>query len=59
MASSSNIAFQSFNLANDVYELSPQDEIFKFDVEANKALNREAPWSKECAAKPYSIMESL
>lgn len=51
MASSSNTAFQTFNLANDIYELSPQDEIFKFDVEANRALNREAPWSKECAVR--------
>ena len=59
MASSSNTAFQTFNLANDIYELSPQDEIFKFDVEANKALNREAPWSKECVRFDYQAWSSM
>ncbi|KAI0037538.1 Mov34-domain-containing protein [Auriscalpium vulgare] len=47
MASSSDTAFKSFSLTNDVLEVSPQDEIFKFDVEANKKLNREAPWSSD------------
>lgn len=41
-------AFKSFSLSNDILEVSPQDEIFKFDPEANKRLNREAPWTKEC-----------
>jgi COP9 signalosome complex subunit 5 len=46
MASSSN-ALKSFSLANDIVEIQPEDEIFRFDVEENKALNRAAPWSKE------------
>ncbi|KAI0311639.1 JAB1/Mov34/MPN/PAD-1 ubiquitin protease-domain-containing protein [Amylostereum chailletii] len=46
MASSAT-ALQTFSLENNIHEVSPQDEIYKFDVEANKALNREAPWSKE------------
>ncbi|EKM56608.1 uncharacterized protein PHACADRAFT_253814 [Phanerochaete carnosa HHB-10118-sp] len=43
----SGTAFKSFSLANDILEVSPQDEIFKFDPEANKRLNREAPWAKD------------
>ena len=45
---SSNTAFRTFSLANDVLEISPQDEIFRFDPEANRRLNREQPWAKEC-----------
>jgi len=44
---SSRIALQSFSLNNNIAEISPQDEIFRFDVEANKQINREAPWGKE------------
>jgi hypothetical protein len=47
-SSSSNIAFQTFNLENDIKEISLQDEIFQFDQKADKALNDEAPWSKQC-----------
>jgi len=43
----SSTAFKSFSLANDIFEVSPQDEIYAFDVEANKRINREAPWDKE------------
>nr|GAT57603.1 predicted protein [Mycena chlorophos] len=46
MASSST-AFKSFSLENDVATLAPSDEIFKFDVDANRRINREAPWSKD------------
>ncbi|KAI0065232.1 Mov34-domain-containing protein [Artomyces pyxidatus] len=45
MASSSDTALRTFSLVNDILDVSPQDEIYKFDVEANKRLNREAPWS--------------
>jgi hypothetical protein len=44
---SSNIALQSFSLNNNITEISPQDAIFRFDADANKKINREAPWSKE------------
>ncbi|KAL9710007.1 COP9 signalosome catalytic subunit rri1 [Leucoagaricus gongylophorus] len=44
---SSRIALQSFSLNNNIAEISPQDEIFRFDVEANKQINREAPWGKD------------
>ncbi|KAF9458160.1 JAB1/Mov34/MPN/PAD-1 ubiquitin protease-domain-containing protein [Collybia nuda] len=44
---SSSTALQTFSLANDILSVSPQDEIYRFDVEANKRINREAPWSKD------------
>ncbi|TFY80713.1 hypothetical protein EWM64_g3298 [Hericium alpestre] len=47
MASSSDTALKSFSLTNDIRELSPQDEIYAFDVEANKRINREAPWAND------------
>lgn len=43
----SSTAFKTFSLANDIFEVSPQDEIYAFDVDANKRINREAPWDKE------------
>jgi len=52
---SSRIALQSFSLNNKIADISPQDEIFRFDAEANKQINREAPWGKEWAhpKSPY------
>ncbi|KAG9224752.1 hypothetical protein CCMSSC00406_0002097 [Pleurotus cornucopiae] len=44
---SSSTAYRSFNLANDVLEVSPQDQIFKFDVEENRRIDREAPWKAD------------
>jgi len=44
---SSRVAFKSFSLTNNVLEVPPQDEIYRFDPEANKKLNREAPWTKD------------
>ncbi|EKM76920.1 hypothetical protein AGABI1DRAFT_62649 [Agaricus bisporus var. burnettii JB137-S8] len=44
---SSKVALKSFSLNNNILEVSPQDEIFRFDVEANKKINRESPWSKD------------
>jgi COP9 signalosome complex subunit 5 len=46
----SSTAFRTFSLANDVLEISPQDEIYKFDVEANKRIISEAPWTKELSS---------
>jgi len=34
-------------LTNDIIEISPQDEIYKFDVEANRRLNRDQPWASD------------
>ena len=49
MASSST-ALKTFSLANDILEVSPQDEIYRFDPAANAKLNRESPWTKECVS---------
>ncbi|KIJ25292.1 hypothetical protein M422DRAFT_785628 [Sphaerobolus stellatus SS14] len=46
MASSGN-ALKTFSLENDILDLSPQDDIFKYDAAANRAINREAPWEKD------------
>jgi len=43
----SSTSFKTFALANDVLEISSQDEIYKFDVEANKRIISEAPWTKD------------
>lgn len=43
-------ALKTFSLTNDVLEISPQDEIYRFDAEENRRINREAPWTKECVA---------
>jgi COP9 signalosome complex subunit 5 len=50
----SSTAFKTFSLVNDIFEVSPQDEIYAFDVEANKRINREAPWDKEYVSDPIS-----
>jgi len=47
MASSSDHALKTFSLANDIKEIHPQDEIYKYDPEANKRLIREQPWTSE------------
>ncbi|KAG6884932.1 hypothetical protein C0993_007196 [Termitomyces sp. T159_Od127] len=56
MASSSSTAQKNFNLANNIIELSPQDEIYRFDQEANRKLNREMPWTKECVTNDLTIL---
>ncbi|TFK23524.1 Mov34-domain-containing protein [Coprinopsis marcescibilis] len=45
--SSSHTALQSFSLTNNILEISPQDEIYKFDAEENRRINQEAPWTKD------------
>ncbi|OCH93914.1 Mov34-domain-containing protein [Obba rivulosa] len=47
MASGQDTAFKTFSLANDILEVAPEDEIFRFDPEENKKLLREAPWAKD------------
>lgn len=48
MAGSSKMALQTFSIENDILEITPQDEIYRFDEAANKQINREAPWAQEC-----------
>jgi len=44
---SSSTALKTFSLTNDILEVSPQDEIYRYDVKANKKINDEQPWSKD------------
>jgi len=53
MAGSSKMALQTFSIENDILEIPPQDEIYRFDEAANKKINRESPWAQECV--PFSI----
>jgi COP9 signalosome complex subunit 5 len=47
MAHQAKAALQSFNLANDITNISPQDEIYKYDVEENRKILRAEPWKSE------------
>ena len=47
MASASGTALRSFSLANDIVEISPQDEIYKYDSVADRQINQQSPWSTE------------
>ncbi|KAH8101872.1 Mov34-domain-containing protein [Cristinia sonorae] len=47
MASSSHMAMKTFSLANDIYTISPQDEIYKFDADVHKRILRDSPWTKD------------
>ncbi|KAI0766290.1 Mov34-domain-containing protein [Irpex lacteus] len=47
MAASSSTALRSFSLANDILEVSPQDEIYRFDPVANREINAAQPWVKD------------
>ncbi|KAF8997757.1 JAB1/Mov34/MPN/PAD-1 ubiquitin protease-domain-containing protein [Cyathus striatus] len=44
---SSSTALQNFTLNNNILELTPQDEIYRFDADENRRINREAPWAKD------------
>ena len=52
MASGSGIALKTFNLANDIKELSAQDEIFRYDPVENRRINNEKPWVRESVLLP-------
>lgn len=54
-ATMSKTAFQSFSLENDILQIPPQDEIYKFDSDANKEINSKAPWTKELSSCLYHI----
>jgi COP9 signalosome complex subunit 5 len=51
MASSSGTALKTFSLTNDVLEISPQDEIYRFDKAETQRIIREAPWAQEYASR--------
>jgi len=38
---------KSFSLLNDIYTVSPQDEIYKYDPEVQKRILRDSPWTKD------------
>ncbi|KAF8166253.1 JAB1/Mov34/MPN/PAD-1 ubiquitin protease-domain-containing protein [Pholiota molesta] len=44
---SSSTALKTFSLTNDIIEISPQDEIYRFDAAADKRINNEQPWKKD------------
>ena len=44
---SKSTALQTFSLTNNILEVSPQDEIYRFDADANRKFNQEMPWTKE------------
>lgn len=43
----SRVALQTFSLTNDIVEVSPQDQIYKYDAAADRAINNSSPWSTE------------
>jgi hypothetical protein len=55
---SSTTARKTFALANDIVNISPQDEIYVFNAEANKRLNDEAPWKKELSHAAFNTFTS-
>ena len=58
MASSST-ALKTFNLANDVYTITPQDELYKFEPDTHKRILRDAPWAKEYASAVIPLVVPL
>ncbi|KZS99364.1 uncharacterized protein LAESUDRAFT_668073, partial [Laetiporus sulphureus 93-53] len=53
---SSSTAFKTFSLINNILDLSPQDEIYRFDPEENRKILRDQPWIRECV---YTALWSL
>jgi COP9 signalosome complex subunit 5 len=43
----SSTALKTFSLENNILEVSPQDEIYRFDAKADKQINDEQPWKKD------------
>ncbi|KAF8635771.1 hypothetical protein AX17_003859 [Amanita inopinata Kibby_2008] len=44
---SSQTALKTFSIENDILEVSPQDEIYRFSPEENKRIIREASWNSD------------
>jgi hypothetical protein len=53
---SSTTARKTFALANDIVNVSPQDEIYVLNAKANKRLNDEAPWKKELSQAAFNTL---
>ena len=45
--SSNSTAFKTFSLENSILNVPPQDEIFRFDPEANQQILSAQPWKNE------------
>jgi COP9 signalosome complex subunit 5 len=58
-SSSSATALKTFSLANDVLEVSPEDQIYRYDAEADDRINQESPWTKECVRVRVLAIVSL
>ncbi|KAF8327991.1 JAB1/Mov34/MPN/PAD-1 ubiquitin protease-domain-containing protein [Amanita rubescens] len=43
----SQTALKSFSLENNILEISPQDEIYRFNPDQDKRINQEAPWKND------------
>lgn len=41
------MALQTFSLSNDIVEVSPQDEIYKYDAAADRQINNQSPWATD------------
>jgi COP9 signalosome complex subunit 5 len=44
---SRSTALKTFSLENDIREVSPEDEIYRYDAKADKKINDEEPWKHE------------
>ena len=49
-ASSSSTALKTFSLENEILEVPPQDEIFRFDPDAYRESIKGQPWKSEYVA---------
>ncbi|KAG8872694.1 COP9 signalosome catalytic subunit rri1 [Tulasnella sp. 331] len=47
MASSSGMAMKSFELSNDIKEIDPADQIFRYDAALQKSIDKAEPWAKD------------
>jgi len=44
---SSSTALKTFSLENNIRQVSPEDEIYRYDADADKKINDEEPWKQE------------
>ena len=58
MAASSGTALKTFSLANDIVDVSPQDEIYRYDQVAHRRILQEAPWAREYVCLLYTARAS-
>ncbi|PVG03183.1 Mov34-domain-containing protein [Serendipita vermifera] len=41
------MALKTFSLTNDIVDVSPQDEIYRYDAAADRQINQQSPWSSD------------